>query len=306
MDDTTELIAKVSDHVDDLAWAEALIFVFPTWYFGPPAILKGWFERVWLPGVAFEEAAEKGPITSSCMRHIKRLVVITTSGSPAWWIFVIGNPCKRFFMRGLRVLFARSCKSSWMQLYEMNVIDEVKRKKFLKRVAQKMATVSVRKIQVCSGFNFRGDQLNFNIELLAGEPVDVYQCRGRRRVTKSKIAYRHIEAHMSTPGYIGINADNVSHFQARAGQYLTDTAMHSWACSRAPGDFTFRCHRQRPRSETQTGIRLEPADVAGRGPFLINHLNRNPLTRKEKMRPGYFKLRVEGVMSWLNVKFKAA
>ena len=141
LDNTEQLVEKVSDHVQNLKWAEALIFVFPTWYYGPPAILKGWFERVWLPGVTFNVAEEKGQITSSCMRHIKCLMVITTSGAPRWWMFIVGNPCKRFFMRGMRALFAKRCKTTWMQLYEMNVIDEAARKKFLKNVARKVAAL---------------------------------------------------------------------------------------------------------------------------------------------------------------------
>jgi NAD(P)H dehydrogenase (quinone) len=48
-------IALLQPHVDALRWAEGLIVYFPTWYYGPPAMLKGWFERVWLPGVTFEK-----------------------------------------------------------------------------------------------------------------------------------------------------------------------------------------------------------------------------------------------------------
>ena len=33
--------------------AEALVFCFPAWSFGPPAMLKGWLDRVMLPGVSF-------------------------------------------------------------------------------------------------------------------------------------------------------------------------------------------------------------------------------------------------------------
>lgn len=138
LENTEQLTAQVPEHIDNLNWAEGLVFVFPTWYFGPPAILKGWFERVWLPGVTFQPAEEKGKITSSCIRHIKRLVVVTSSGSPAWWMFIVGNPCKRFFMRALRGLFHPRCKSSWMQLYEMNVIGDDKRKKFLAKVERRM------------------------------------------------------------------------------------------------------------------------------------------------------------------------
>lgn len=138
LEDTDQLIAQVPEHVENLGWAEALVFVFPMWFYGPPAILKGWLERVWLPGVTFQPATQKGQTTSSCIKHIKRLVVVTSSGSPAWWMFVLGNPCKRLFMRGLRVLFDRRCKSTWMQLHEMNVIGKEERVKFLRKVERRM------------------------------------------------------------------------------------------------------------------------------------------------------------------------
>lgn len=138
LEDTDKLIAKVPEHVANLRWAEALVFVFPMWYYGPPAILKGWLERVWLPGVTFLPATQAGQTTPSCIRHIKRLVVVTTSGSPAWWLFVIGNPCKRLFMRGLRVLFDFRCKSTWLQLYDMNVVSRENCVQFLKKVERRM------------------------------------------------------------------------------------------------------------------------------------------------------------------------
>jgi putative NADPH-quinone reductase len=138
LESSEQLISQVPEHVENLKWAEGLVFVFPTWYQGPPAILKGWFERVWLPGVTFHPAEAKGKTPASCIRKIKRLAVITTSGSPRWMMFVIGNPCKRFFMRALRMLFSPRCKSTWLQLYEMNVIDDAKRREFLARVERKM------------------------------------------------------------------------------------------------------------------------------------------------------------------------
>lgn len=141
LDNTELLTERVRDHVDNLHWAEGLVFVFPTWYYGPPAILKGWLERVWLPGVTFEVATKKGSKTTSKISHIKRLVVVTTSGSPAWWLAVIGNPGKRLFLRGLRILFNRRCKSTWLQLHEMNVVCQEEREKFLRKVELKMAKI---------------------------------------------------------------------------------------------------------------------------------------------------------------------
>ena len=52
--------ARVQAHVDAVRWAEHLVFVYPVWFHGPPAMLKGWLERVFLPGVAFALPSRKG------------------------------------------------------------------------------------------------------------------------------------------------------------------------------------------------------------------------------------------------------
>ena len=43
----------VAEHIADITAAHTLIYVYPTWWSGLPAILKGWFERVMVPGVGF-------------------------------------------------------------------------------------------------------------------------------------------------------------------------------------------------------------------------------------------------------------
>src|SRR5580704_5598927 len=45
--------ADLSEHIAALREAEGMILVYPTWWYGLPAMLKGWFDRVWQPGVAF-------------------------------------------------------------------------------------------------------------------------------------------------------------------------------------------------------------------------------------------------------------
>ena len=55
--DTSANVHGVEEYVAALRRAEALLLVYPTWWFGPPAMLKGWIDRVWLPGVAFRLAA---------------------------------------------------------------------------------------------------------------------------------------------------------------------------------------------------------------------------------------------------------
>ena len=52
-------IEAVKSYTEALKWAEGLVLIFPTWMYGPPAMLKGWLERVSLPGVTFDVAPEK-------------------------------------------------------------------------------------------------------------------------------------------------------------------------------------------------------------------------------------------------------
>ncbi len=128
--------ARVQPHVDALRWAEHLVFVHPTWFYGPPAVLKGWLERVWLPGVAFLPSPARGRPAVPGMRHVRRLTVVTTSGSPWWWLRVIGDPGRRLFTRGLRALFAPGCRTTWLQLHDMNNVTRAQLERFLARVSQ--------------------------------------------------------------------------------------------------------------------------------------------------------------------------
>ncbi|MDK1472577.1 NAD(P)H-dependent oxidoreductase [Streptomyces sp. 549] len=55
-----ELSADVSAEQEKVRWASVLVFQFPLWWFGPPAILKGWFDRVFAQGFAFGVRDERG------------------------------------------------------------------------------------------------------------------------------------------------------------------------------------------------------------------------------------------------------
>lgn len=96
---------EVSKEVEDLIWADAIVLIFPTWWFGPPAVLKGWFDRVWAPGVAYDHAADLGAIQPR-LRRLQKVVAITTLGSP-WWVdwFVLRQPVRRI----LKTAILRSC-----------------------------------------------------------------------------------------------------------------------------------------------------------------------------------------------------
>ncbi len=131
---TQKIINKHPDHIDDLRWCEGLVIIYPTWFYGAPAMLKGWLERVWLPTVTFEISEAKYKRPRPKLTHIRLFVGITTSGSPWWWIRLIGDPGRRLWTRGLRVVFGRSCKVIWRQLYDMNNSTQKDRLRFLTKI----------------------------------------------------------------------------------------------------------------------------------------------------------------------------
>ena len=136
---TEHNIAALAEHVAALRWAEGWVAVYPTWFYGLPAMFKGWLDRVWLPGVTFNIAKAKERRIGGELRHIRLFVGITTSGSPWWWLKLIGDPGRSLLMKGLRPLYAKRCRMSWLQLYNMNHASAAEREAFLARVQRSLA-----------------------------------------------------------------------------------------------------------------------------------------------------------------------
>lgn len=123
--------AAIEPHAQRLRAAQALLFMFPTWNYGLPAILKGYFDRVWRPGVSFElKNGRPHPI----LRHITHLAVITTYGSPwAYNKLFMSEPNKRVFMRGFGGLLALRLQKMWLAQYNEDRISDREREDFLRK-----------------------------------------------------------------------------------------------------------------------------------------------------------------------------
>jgi NAD(P)H dehydrogenase (quinone) len=125
---------EVAEHLAALRWCEALIFVYPTWWYGPPAMLKGWLDKVWVPHATFEMPKPMKPI-GRVLTNIRIVAAVSTLGSPWWWWKVgMGEPGRRILLRGLSVLCAPGCKTMWLGLHEMDSVGDAKRRAFLDRV----------------------------------------------------------------------------------------------------------------------------------------------------------------------------
>lgn len=126
--------APVAAYVERLRAAQALVLVFPVWNFGYPAILKGFLDRVFLPGVSFN--LEDGKVMPA-LTHIKRLAAVTTYGGTRLRALMAGDPPRRSVKRAVWHV-CRPDKMRYLALYDMNRADDARRGRFLKQVETEM------------------------------------------------------------------------------------------------------------------------------------------------------------------------
>ena len=74
----------IQRHCDELQAADGIVIVHPNWWGQPPAVLKGWIDRVIRPGVAYRFAAgDNGEGVPVGLLKAKTAVVLNTSNTPA-------------------------------------------------------------------------------------------------------------------------------------------------------------------------------------------------------------------------------
>ncbi|HZZ94703.1 MAG TPA: NAD(P)H-dependent oxidoreductase [Usitatibacter sp.] len=128
---------EVESHIRRLREAQGLAFVFPTWFYGMPAILKGYLDRVWLPGIAFTMVDGK---PRSRLHHIVRFAAVTTYGAPRTINeTLVGDPNRRALMRGIANLAHPRAKKIFLAQYAMDSIGDDERKRFLALVDRRIA-----------------------------------------------------------------------------------------------------------------------------------------------------------------------
>ena len=133
-----QLHSDIADHLEHLRWAEALVFVYPTWWAGQPAMLKGWFDRVLVNGVAWHLPEGANRIRPMLV-EVRRLVVVTSHGSTKFINVIEGEGGKRVVSRAVRVLCNLRCRTQWVALYDIDRASLAKRQAFLDRVERRLA-----------------------------------------------------------------------------------------------------------------------------------------------------------------------
>jgi NAD(P)H dehydrogenase (quinone) len=134
--DTSRNRDGIEDHVRRLQTADALVVQFPVWCFGPPATLKGYFDRLLMPGVAFDlsDPTRVRPL----LGNLSRIAGITTYGRSRWRALAVGDPPRKIVTRYLSWFADRRTRVGYHALYHMNVATDARRARFMQTVRDAM------------------------------------------------------------------------------------------------------------------------------------------------------------------------
>jgi NAD(P)H dehydrogenase (quinone) len=126
------LVQRYADAVDR---ADALVFVYPTWWSGLPAAAKGWLEKVMVPGVAFGFDERSGKVKPR-LQHVRRIAAVTTYGSPKRSVRLVNDNGRRTLLRALRVSTGFRTRTTWLGLYAVDQSTPEQREAFVAAVGR--------------------------------------------------------------------------------------------------------------------------------------------------------------------------
>lgn len=129
----------VAAHVERLLWAEAIVFVYPTWSYGLPAMLKGWIDRVTVPGVAFLMPKAEGENIRPNLTHIRKVAAVSTCGASWWLTRLVGSPGRMTLLRGFRATCHPRTRTLWLAHYLMDSSTPESRAAFLAKVDRRLS-----------------------------------------------------------------------------------------------------------------------------------------------------------------------
>lgn len=132
----------IDAEAQQLERAEVVVLVFPTWWFGLPAILKGWIDRVFGPGIAFDNTPDFGPI-SPRLKNLRHVFAVTALGSP-WWVdwLVMRRPVRRVLKTAVFGTCAPNARFDYLAFYASEQATTSRVEAFSGRLRAALAKIS--------------------------------------------------------------------------------------------------------------------------------------------------------------------
>ena len=130
----------VARHGELVKRAEMLVFVYPTWWFGLPAVLKGWLERVLVPGLGFVFDPNTGKVKPHLL-GVRRIIGISTYGATWRYTKLFNDAGRRTLTRALRLGCTGRARVTWLAMYRMDESTFQRRTSFLARVDRALSAL---------------------------------------------------------------------------------------------------------------------------------------------------------------------
>lgn len=128
------LTPAIRPYVDRLRAAEAMVFIHPVWNYGYPAILKGFFDRIFIPGVSF--VLEGGKLIPILRK--KHVVFVTTYGGDRLRTMLMGDPPRRLARRWAWATFGTALPPKYLALYRMDMRTDIELRGFIAKVQREL------------------------------------------------------------------------------------------------------------------------------------------------------------------------
>lgn len=115
-----------------ISWADHLVFVYPNWWGGMPALLKGFIDRVFLPGFAFKYR-RNSPLPEQLLKGKTARLIVTMDSPYVYYRFYLGHPGHQMMKHSI-LKFCGVGTVRATNITQLRKMSEVARKQWLERV----------------------------------------------------------------------------------------------------------------------------------------------------------------------------
>ncbi len=130
-------IPDIKEKQEKIKQSDALIFIYPTWWGGMPAILKGFIDRVFTPGFAFKYNSEKLlKFIPDKLLPDKKIIIFTSMGAPKFIYRLLFNPVKKINNFIIFGLFTSKVKT--IQTYSALSLTSKKKQEISRKIKKKV------------------------------------------------------------------------------------------------------------------------------------------------------------------------
>jgi putative NADPH-quinone reductase len=127
-----ELEPDLLDAQQKIKWADHMVWIYPVWWGAVPSIMKGFLDRVLLPGFAFQK--REGSVWWDKLLKGKTARLISTMDQPAWYYKLIYRQPSNFAMKKLVMEFCGVKKVKITNIGPIRLSKEKFRDKWLRKI----------------------------------------------------------------------------------------------------------------------------------------------------------------------------